>query len=198
MEHLKAERTRADHHASRLRTLYSSFSTTEALCKAIYVNLDDDRQSLTLGTILPNAVKIGFMTKKARDSSNWRLRFFVLLENFLFYFKSESDMSASPRGVVRLDDGTVSYADNPTKTELKNLHVLCVTAPNNNGAKETKPPLLYLAAEPAVLDGWMEVLKNAAGYWTRKSSIMLIQKSIKMRERASTISRLASGTTASC
>lgn len=71
IEHLKMERLRSDMHVERLRILYNSFPSTEALCTAIY-------KSLTLETIQQGASKVGYLTKKARNSNSWKYRFFVL------------------------------------------------------------------------------------------------------------------------
>ncbi len=82
IEHLKYERMRSYMHVERLRVLYNSFSTTDALCAAIY-------GTLALDSISSTAAKTGYLTKKARNGSSWKYRFFVLRDNFLFYYKSD-------------------------------------------------------------------------------------------------------------
>lgn len=68
LDHLKRERMRSDLHVERLRILYNSFPSTEILCEAIY-------KSLCYSVIYPKATKSGFLTKKARNSNNWKRRF---------------------------------------------------------------------------------------------------------------------------
>lgn len=167
IEHLKLERMRSDMHVERLRVLYGSFPSTEALSEAIY-------RSLKLENIAQTATKTGFLTKKARSSSNWKYRYFVLRDNFLFYYKSDKDPSATPLGAIRVDDASLRFADNPTKSDLKDQFVLCLEIPNNNGA--VKENQFFVAGEQAELEVWKTQIQQAAGWWTKKSSVSTIKR----------------------
>jgi len=167
IEHLKIERMRSYLHVERLRILYNSFATTEALCEAIY-------KSLTLEVISQNASKVGYLTKKARNGSNWKYRYFVLRDNFLFYFRSDKDPNTICSGVIRVDDAVIKFAENPTKRALKDQWLLCIEVPNNNDS--LKHHSFFIAGEDHELEGWKTQIKQAAGWWTKKSSISTIKQ----------------------
>ena len=48
----------------------------------------------------------GYLFKRSADNSKWQLRWFVLFQNFLFYF--ENDSGGKPSGVIFLEG---SYCD---------------------------------------------------------------------------------------
>lgn len=166
IEHLKIERMRSDMHVERLRILYNSFPTTEALAEAIY-------KSLTLEVISQGASKSGYLTKKARNGSSWKYRYFVLRDNFLFYFRSDKDPSATASGVIRVDDAMLRFAENPTKKDLKDQWLLCIEVPYNNDA--LKQHSFFIAGDDHELEGWKTQIKAAAGWWTKKSSFSSIR-----------------------
>ena len=191
VEHLKLERQRSDLNASRLRSIYKSFPSTETLCRAVYADLtcSDEKECkrLNLEKIQHDLTLSGFLTKKARDSNHWNRRFFVLRDNFLFWYKLDSDMNAEPRGVIRVDDCTVKYCDNPTKTDLKDQFCLVVEVANHGHEKDivtnekSGKLFFYIAAEQYILSNWMEKLSMAAGFWTRKSSLMKMKEQMTRR-----------------
>ncbi|KAI3659330.1 hypothetical protein MP638_003204 [Amoeboaphelidium occidentale] len=160
IEHLKIERMKSYMHIERLRILYNSFPTTEALCEAIY-------KSLTLECISQGAAKVGYLTKKARNGSSWKYRYFVLRDNFLFYFRSDKDPSVTCSGVIRVDDAIIKFAENPTKKALKDQWLLCIEVPNNN--ESLKSSSFYIAGDDHELESWKSQIKTAAGWWTKKS-----------------------------
>lgn len=163
--HLKIERMRSDMHVERLRILYDAFASTEALCVAIY-------KSLTLASIKAGATRCGYLTKKARSGTSWQVRYFILRDNFLFYYKNDKDMSAVASAVVRIDDAVVRFAENPTRTDLKEQWLLCIEIPHGpDSVKE-----LYIAGVDHELEGWKAQIKTAAGWWTKKSSMASIKR----------------------
>ena len=193
IEHLKLERVRSDKHTSRLRLLYKSFPSTELLCKAIYCaessanhsgwsssNYSRDAQRLSLDMVARDADHSGFLTKKGRESNTWRVRYFVLRDNFLFYYKNDSDPRAEPRGVIRLDDSIVRYAENPTRTELK-ATLLCIEVPDHGHVKDIRSDNksgkleFFVGASAPEMEQWKESIQKAAGWWTRKSSLQSMQ-----------------------
>ena len=103
---------RSDMHIERLRVLYNGFKTTEDLCQAIY-------KELTLENLSRNASKMGYLTKKARNGNSWKYRYFILRDNFLFYFRSDKDPNTQASGVIRVDDAVLRFAENPTRRDLK-------------------------------------------------------------------------------
>lgn len=86
--------------------MYKSFPTFEALAKSLF-GVDGGR--LPLEVIAANADKAAFVTKKSREGSNWRMRYLIIRDNFLFYYKGESEPRSEPRGVLRLDDCMCFY-----------------------------------------------------------------------------------------
>lgn len=162
IEHLKIERQRSDMHVERLRILYNSFASTEDLCQAIY-------RSLALDTIGTGASKMGYLTKKARNGNSWKYRFFVLRDNFLFYYKSDKDVKGQPSGAIRVDDAVLRFAENPTRKDLKDQWLLCIDVPNQNETTN-KQLSFYIAGEDHELEGWKTQIQTAAGWWTKKSS----------------------------
>lgn len=60
-------------------------------------------------------VKSGFLTKKGAKRKNWNLRWFILKDKYLIYFKDEKDFSSNkePYGIVQLEECFV--APFPTK-----------------------------------------------------------------------------------
>ena len=177
IEHLKIERMRSDMHIERLRVLYNWFPTTEALCEAIY-------GSLSLANLQKSAAKVGYLTKKARNGNNWKYRYFVLRDNFLFYFKSDKDQNSQASGVIRIDDAVLRFAENPTRRDLKDQWLLCIEVPNNNDA--IKHHSFYIAGEDHELEGWKTAIKAAAGWWTKKSSLSSIKKTRNASNASST------------
>ncbi|KAI3646439.1 hypothetical protein MP228_009367 [Amoeboaphelidium protococcarum] len=172
IEHLKIERLRSDMHIERLRVLYNWFPSTEALAEAIYKNL-------TLANISKDSSKSGYLTKKARNGNNWKYRYFVLKDNFLFYFKSDKDQSTLASGVIRVDDAQLRFAENPTRKNIKDQWLLCIEIPNNNDS--IKQHAFYIAGEDHELEGWKSSIRQAAGWWTRKSSMSTMNKKRSVR-----------------
>lgn len=82
IESMKSHRQRAEIHASRLRVLYASFPTTELLVEKLFFDL-------SLDNIRSESTFEGYLTKKARNSNTWAVRYFVLRDNFLFYYKTD-------------------------------------------------------------------------------------------------------------
>jgi hypothetical protein len=171
IEHLKIERMRSDMHVERLRILYNSFPTTEALCEAIY-------KSLSLEVISQGAAKSGYLTKKARNGNSWKYRYFVLRDNFLFYYRSDKDPHATANGVIRVDDAMLRFAENPTKRDLKDQWLLCIEVPYNNDL--LKQHSFFIAGDDHELEGWKSQIKTAAGWWTKKSSFSSIRNRNRM------------------
>jgi hypothetical protein len=172
------------------RKLFKTFSTTEQLSRAIYCTeafADGDSKlvpRLNLRRVISKADKTGYLTKKGRDSNNWRIRFIVIRDNFLFYFKNDTDLSAEPKGVIRLDDATVQECGNPTKTDLKGMSFLCIDIPDHGHWKDLntgKPLSFYLAGSPADLQIWKLFITKASGWWTRKSSVQSIKDEFHRR-----------------
>lgn len=161
IEHLKYERARSDLHIERLKILYRSFPSTESLCEAIYSN------SLSLENLLKNSTKFGYLTKKARNGYSWKYRFFILKDNFLFFFRHDKDPNSVAKGVIRVDDAALKFTENPTKVDLKGQAILCIQVPNNNDVFERLS--FYVAGEDADLEHWNSAIKTAAGWWTKRS-----------------------------
>lgn len=167
------------------RRLFKTFPTTESLCRALYA----DGQKLSLRIVSDQSTKAGFLTKKARDQNNWRLRYLVVKENFLFYFKTDGEPESEPRGVIRLDDATIRFCENPTKHDLNGQLVLCIDTPDHGHSKESKNCVkMFVAGYTDEIESWREALQKAAAWWTRKSSMMSMQAEI--RRRTSTVSSL--------
>lgn len=173
IEHLKQERVRTDQYATTLRTLYKTYANAEALAKSIYAK--NAKGKLSLDLIATDAEKTGVLTKKARKGTQWSIRFFVLRDNFLFYYKNEDELRSEPKGVVRLDDCTVQFCRNPTECDLKGQSVIVVNIPDHGHLKEvvsderTGMLSLYLAGSEYDLLDWKKAVEKASNYWTRKS-----------------------------
>lgn len=187
IEHLKIERVRGDVHIRLLRALYCSFPTTESLCRAIYCNEDSTFSSTKLNfeRIIDGASKSGYLTKKARDSNSWRIRYVVVRDNFLFYFKNDTDKRAEPKGVIRLDDAVSKYTDNPTKTDLPgHPSYLCITLTDHGHSKDMhagKQMSFYLAGAREDLEFWRTSISKAEAWWTRKSSVQSMKDELRRR-----------------
>uniref|UniRef100_A0A0L8GML2 PH domain-containing protein n=1 Tax=Octopus bimaculoides TaxID=37653 RepID=A0A0L8GML2_OCTBM len=61
----------------------------------------------------------GYLYKKSSDTGKWQLRWFILYQNFLFYY--ENDSASRPSGVALLEgsycDRAVVTTSNKTKDE---------------------------------------------------------------------------------
>lgn len=74
-----------------------------------------------------------------------------------------------PSGVIRIDDAALRFAENPTKTDLKDQWLLSIEIPNNNDA--IRNHLFYIAGDDNELEGWKFEIKKAAGWWTKQTNL---------------------------
>lgn len=95
------------------------------------------------------------------------IRLYRNRDNFLFYYKSAENLYDKPNGVVRVDDSSLRFAENPTKKDLKDQWLLCIELPNNN--ESIKHNSFYVAGEDADLQEWKDRITESAGYWTKRS-----------------------------
>jgi len=90
----------------------------------------------------------------------------------MFYFKS-ADASTTPAGILRIDDATLKFAENPTKQDLGNQWLLCIEVPyaNTDDKKHTGICSFYISGLDEDLESWKNEIRKAIGWWTRKSSV---------------------------
>eukprot|EP01090_Pellita_catalonica_P020799 TRINITY_DN759_c0_g1_i3.p1 TRINITY_DN759_c0_g1~~TRINITY_DN759_c0_g1_i3.p1 ORF type:complete len:864 (+),score=193.10 TRINITY_DN759_c0_g1_i3:343-2592(+) len=81
---------------NKLVFLESSFESETALARALYRNITSDAFEA------PH--KIGYLTKQGGNFKSWKRRYFVLQDNFLFYYVREKE---EPKGVIHLTQHTV-------------------------------------------------------------------------------------------
>ncbi|GAM20685.1 hypothetical protein SAMD00019534_038600 [Acytostelium subglobosum LB1] len=62
--------------------------------------LDGNKQGVSITIQLGEIVKQGYLTKKGAMRRNWTKRWFVLKQNYLFYFKTSRDKK--PKGIIHL------------------------------------------------------------------------------------------------
>jgi len=95
--------------------------------------------------------KEGFMTKKGHKRRNWKVRYFVLVESTLYYFKNPGDFLAKrkPKGFISLERSTIVRI----APEMKRSNCFIISGELN---------LLYITAPTGEeMLSWMECL-NAA------------------------------------
>lgn len=151
LQHLSAEKRALEQHVARLRQIYRSFHDTFALCTAIY----GDLRVATLE--LDGCTKTGFLKKRSRLTGRWNERYFVLRDNFLFYFKHSLRDQAS-HGVVRLDDCLAR-----TYVAKGGAHVMCIEVSSMHKPAKV---LQVSASSHYVVQEWKTAVMAAAGWWT--------------------------------
>lgn len=151
LQHLSAEKRALEQHVARLRQIYRAFQDTFALCTAIY----GDLRVATLE--FDGCTKSGFLKKRSRLTERWNERYFILRDNFLFYFKRSLRDQAS-HGVIRLDDCLAR-----TYVAKGGAHVLCIEVSSVH-----KPARVLQVSAPShhVIQEWKTAVMAAAGWWT--------------------------------
>ena len=122
----------------------------------------------------------GFLTKKARFGSNWKKRFLVLRENFLFYYKSDKEKNEAASGVVRIDDSNVQIVQNSAFSDIKFPFLITIEI-----STLAKPLVFHLTAERPILNEWFDHLSTASAWWTSKSSVNRLKSARENESRRS-------------
>ncbi|KAL6062574.1 signal transducing kinase of the PAK [Balamuthia mandrillaris] len=95
--------------------------------------------------------KKGFLSKQGHIMKNWKVRYFVLKGNVLYYFKSTAD--AAPKGVIRLRGAKLSKTVPPSI--VKPLRFGLMSTTDNK--------IFYLEAFDAIeYKAWYDALKQAS------------------------------------
>jgi PH domain/Calponin homology (CH) domain len=143
----------------RLQYLQGRFDDDEALARAIFQECAADA--------LQHPTRAGMLTKQGGSVKTWKRRYFVLKENFLFYYKSQKD-SSKPLGVIHLDEYEVVLAKSE---EIKNQKGADKETRGRNFFKIITPTRTYfICAERQVdMDLWLDAIKSAPR-WYRSTS----------------------------
>ena len=63
----------------KLRHLQRSFDSEESLCRALFGDLGAEK--------ITNYTRAGYLVKQGGTVKSWKRRYFILKDNFLFYYK---------------------------------------------------------------------------------------------------------------
>lgn len=113
---------------------------------------------------------------------SWKRRFFVLKDNFLFYYKRVKD--DTPIGVIQLEAGCAEEAA-PGEIDKKNCFKL-----------KTKSRVWWLHAERQIeMDIWIECVKNLSSWYDnaqlRQPTVMHLRRGPSPSSQASGPARVA-------
>jgi len=104
------------------------------------------------------AEKVGYLTKRGAKWKNWKRRYFVLKDNFLYYFVDPKDVI--PKGVILLKSVTIENAEKITKKKL------CISVQTGKSftAKTGWQNRMYFfqAEKEEDLESWKKAISNAA------------------------------------
>ena len=96
LQALQVEKRSLEVHAQRLRLLYRSHPNPISLALCIYADL-------RVCSIESGCTRAGMLSKKHPLTHSWNQRYFILRDNFIFYFKS-SKREQEAHGCIRVDD----------------------------------------------------------------------------------------------
>lgn len=140
----------ATHHneilISHIKYLQRTFESDEALARALYSNLAADA--------IPNPNRCGYLTKQGGAVKSWKRRYFVLKDNFLFYYKRPRD--DSPTGVIQLEGCSVE--ETPSE-ELDRKNCFTLRTPSRTW--------FFQADRQIEMDIWIDCISHAENWWTQ-------------------------------
>ncbi|RKP18913.1 hypothetical protein ROZALSC1DRAFT_29436 [Rozella allomycis CSF55] len=156
---MSLERERTELHTSRLRFLYNTYSSLENLCKTIF-------GSLNVSDLINESSANGLIIKKSKQ---WKPKFAVLRENFLFFYPAQRDKRSDPQ-IYRLDDAflkPISSEEAEATSDMRSYIFLQLEFPLHS-----KTPTLIIASDDLVgIQKWKDSLKVACNWWTRNSTM---------------------------
>jgi len=178
--------------------LENRFESEMELARAIYVNLSANAFNY--------ASRTGLMTKQGGTFKTWHRRYFVLQDDFLFYYRKEGDLE--PKGVIHLRNFSIVNVDD--EPEGKRPNVFSVTT-QKRGDRE-----FFFSTDRGIeKELWMAALMNCKKWYTsnyftpqeklgskfveKKEALkkQLKEKGFRMQEKHSnTFTRFASSTDA--
>ena len=133
---------------SHIQYLQRTFESDETLARALYSNLAADA--------IPNPNRCGYLTKQGGTVKSWKRRYFVLKDNFLFYYKRPRD--DSPTGVIQLEHCTV--VETPSEeSDRKNCFTL----------RTPSRTWFFQADRQIEMDIWIDCISHAENWWTKES-----------------------------
>jgi len=101
------------------------------------------------------AQKVGFLTKRGAKWKNWKRRYFVLKDNFLYYFAEPKD--AVPKGVMFLEAASVANAEQISKKP----NCFSVTPKKSFTMRDPWKDRVYFmqCANAKEMQAWMDAIK---------------------------------------
>jgi len=103
-----------------------------------------------------NPDKAGILEKKGAKRKNWKDRWFVMKDNYLFYCKTEK---SNPQGIINLHACTVSKIEGPTARP--NAFSLLAPKSVSIDAKWTNRTYLFAAKSAKELQSWMDKMEES-------------------------------------
>lgn len=108
------------------------------------------------------------------DKGKSKLRYFVLVENFLFIYKDSNHSNEDPISVTRVDDGTVKQDESIQDNDVV-FEITIETLTNKvNSLTMTTGDVFHAQA-------FREALTSACAYWTR---VCTVNKTNKMQSNS--------------
>lgn len=161
--------------------LASSSSNSSSITNKGISSTNDISEAFKTGLIrVPESTKkssqkVGYLTKQGLFSyqslvfilcvflgakvKNWKKRYFLLKDNFLYYFKTPKD--SCPNGVILLNDCIISEV---SESDIKKKYAFSITARKSFTQKTSwKDRVYYFHADnSADMESWMIILKKAS------------------------------------
>ena len=154
---LQVEKRSLELHAQRLRLLYRSHPDPISL--AIYIYSD-----LRVCTLESGCSRAGMLSKKHPLTHSWSQRYFILRDNFIFYFKSTKREQVA-HGCVRVDDCLCKLSS------IKGEQVLTVEPSMNHNYKGPRKVLKMTGSYDTLL-AWKGAIATAARWWTNSELVL--------------------------
>ncbi|XP_052831997.1 ras-specific guanine nucleotide-releasing factor 2 isoform X2 [Octopus bimaculoides] len=100
----------------------------------------------------------GYLYKKSSDTGKWQLRWFILYQNFLFYY--ENDSASRPSGVALLEGSYCDRAVVTTSNKTKDEKQFCFSITYHQSAGQRQYDLK--ADTEADCIAWIEAIRQAS------------------------------------
>ncbi|MDP2438327.1 MAG: hypothetical protein Q8P67_21485 [archaeon] len=139
----------------RLQYLSSRFEDDLSLARAVYIDLSAESFS--------SPQRSGMLTKQGGSVKSWKRRYFLLKDNFLFYYKTSKE--PKPLGVVHLDDFLVDVAKpDEIKNPAKDLSKHCFKIVLSDRT-------YFICSERQIdMDLWIDQIKNVNRWYLAEDS----------------------------
>jgi len=116
-------------------------------------------KGITASTLESHSIKKGILTKRGIKRKNWKKRYFILHENYLYYFKSQKALQ--PQGRITLHHSSEVSDQIPAKNKINKKNCFMITTPTRD---------FFIFADSAQdTSDWMQAIKEKINELKKKN-----------------------------